>query len=699
MATNKYRIGIDIGGTFTDGILVDTATGDVSTSKVLTTPADPSLGFIQAVRKLLENGIEAQSIEHVVHATTVATNAIIEGKTAPVAFITTAGFRDMLEIARQIRPSLYDLQFEKPPPLVPRRYCYEVTERLDASGDVVTALDEESVRDVARRIKQAGMSTVAVCLLHAYRNPAHENSVGRILEEEIPDVAVSLSSSVVPEFREYFRASTTVINASVQPIIARYLETIEERLAEDGLTGDLLVMQSNGGVYSSEAAADRPVFMVESGPAAGSVAAATIGNALGVGNVISFDMGGTTAKASLIRDGQPSVTKDYTVGAAAQSGAGAFGGASGYPVRTPVVDLVEVGAGGGSIGWVDSGGALRVGPHSAGADPGPACYGLGGELPTITDANLILGRLDPAYFAGGEIRLNLQAASDAIEEHCATKLGLTVEATAHGIIEIATTAMVNALRLVSVQRGHDPRDFLLVALGGAGPAHIVRIAEELGASRVLIPREPGTASAMGLLSTDIRLESITTMINRLDEVEPGQIETAFESMKEQGLSELTNAGSVHSSVRVEQSVELRYYGQSFELTVPVPEGNFDVEWMKTLADQFHAAHEQAYGFRVDDEPVELVNLRSTAVGEIQRPGMKCIEGKGLSLQDALKSTRPVYFNSETGFVDTPVYDRTSLPTTATFQGPAVIEERDSTTVVLTGWSVEVDQFGNLLVTR
>ncbi len=699
MTDSNYRIGIDIGGTFTDGILIDAESGEVKTSKVLTTPTDPSQGFIDAVRKLLDDGVLANEVEHVVHATTVATNAIIEGKTAPVAFITTAGFRDMLEIARQIRPSLYDLQFEKPPALIPRRFCYEVKERLEASGDVVTALDEESVRAAASQIKDAGISAVAVCLLHSYRNPVHELAVGRILEEEIPGVAVSLSSSVVPEFREYFRASTTVINASVQPIIANYLETIERRLSEDGLNGELLVMQSNGGVYSSDAAAKRPVFMVESGPAAGSVAAASIGTELGSGNVISFDMGGTTAKASLIRDGRPSVTKDYTVGAAAQSGAGAFGGASGYPVRTPVVDLVEVGAGGGSIGWVDSGGALRVGPHSAGAEPGPACYGRGGDQPTITDANLVLGRLDPTYFAGGDIQLDQNAARLAIEKQCGSKLGLSVEATAHGIIEIATTAMVNALRLVSVQRGHDPRDFLLVALGGAGPAHAVRIAEELGANRVLIPTEPGTASAMGLLSTDIRLERITTMINRLDEVDPVKVGEAFDQMKSRGLAELEEAGSAHSSERVEQAIELRYYGQSFELTVPAPEGEFDERWLEALADRFHSAHEQAYGFRVDNEPVELVNLRSTAVGEIRKPGMRPLNRSTASLNDALKSNRPVYFDADSNFLDTPVYDRVALPSKAEFDGPAIIEEKDSTTMVPPGWHVSIDRFGNLRLNR
>jgi N-methylhydantoinase A len=697
--SRRFRIGIDIGGTFTDGTLIDTETGNVTTSKVLTTPEDPSLGFIRAVQRLVTNGVSPADVDHVVHATTVATNAIIEGKTASTAFVTTKGFRDMLEIARQIRPSLYDLQFEKPEPLVPRRLSFEVPERLGAHGEVITPLDESAVREVARQIGKAGVESVAVCLLHSYRNPVHEQRVGEILAEELPNIAISLSSSVVPEFREYFRASTTVINAGVRPIVGRYLTTIEKRLHKDGLDGELLVMQSNGGVYSSDAAVNSPVFMVESGPAAGSVAAAAIGVALGHPDVMSFDMGGTTAKASLIRGGRPSVTKDYTVGGTAQSGAGAFGGASGYPVRTPVVDLVEVGAGGGSIGWVDSGGALRVGPHSAGASPGPACYGLGGSEPAITDANLVLGRLDPGYFAGGEIPLDVDAARNAIEKHCASKLGLSVEQTALGIIEIATTAMVNALRLVSVQRGHDPRDFMLVAFGGAGPAHAVRIAEEVGVQRVLVPLAPGTASAMGLLSTDIRLESTTTVISRTESVDPAQINSSFEKMEKNGEKELAEAASAHTGTEFERWVEMRYYGQSFELSVPAPSGEINAASMADIVERFHAAHEQSYGFRVDNEPVEIVNLRSTAVGKIRKPDLTALPANGNTVATAVKRTRPVYFTNEQGFIETPVYDREKLPGNSQFNGPAIVEEKDCTTVVPPNWNVTVDEYGNLLANR
>ncbi len=718
---SRYRIGVDIGGTFTDGTLVDSTTGRVTTSKVLSTPSDPALGFISAVQKLLEmdDSIAPESIEHVVHATTVATNAIIEGKTAKTAFITTEGFRDMLEIARQIRPSLYDLQFEKPRPLVPRQLCFEVPERLDAKGQVVTPLDDLAVAEVVDRIAESGVEAVAVCLLHSYRNPDHEQRVGKALRARLPGVIISLSSDVVPEFREYLRASTTVINAAVSPIVSTYLASISEKLRATGISSELLVMQSSGGVYPAEAASRSPVFMVESGPAAGAVAAAALGSSLGYPNVISFDMGGTTAKASLIRNGKPHVTKDYSVGGVGQSGTGAFGGASGYPIRTTVVDLVEIGAGGGSIAWVDSGGALRVGPRSAGADPGPVCYGLGGKEPTITDANLVLGRLDPSYFAGGEMSLDPEGAREAIRKDCAEPLGLSIEEAAHGIVEIANTAMVNALRLVSVQRGHDPRDFVLIGFGGAGPAHAVRLAEQAGIPRILIPLGPGTASALGLLVTDVRMEGTATLIVRSDTVDPSIISREFERLESAGREAHRKAASASGAPVFERAVEMRYWGQSFELSVPAPDRpTIDDEWMSELVESFHEAHETAYGFRASDEPVELVNLRLTTVGKIARPQMRKLDTRasgdaGASV--ASKGKRPVYFAESAtgaggatgageaniaeskGFVQTTVYDRAKLPAGAVFSGPAIVEEPDSTTVVHPSWMVTVDDYGNLTI--
>ena len=699
----RFRIGVDIGGTFTDGTLVDSSTGQVTTSKVLTTPVDPASGFISAVNKLLgvNNEVDPDEIEHVVHATTVATNAIIEGKTAKTAFVTTEGFRDMLEIARQIRPSLYDLQFEKPKPLVPRQLCFEIPERLDAKGNVVTPLDEKALAQIVDQIAETGVTAIAVCLLHSYRNPYHEQKVGEAIKAKIPDVKLSLSSEIVPEFREYLRASTTVINSAVAPIVSTYLASIIEKLHSANINSELLVMQSNGGVYPAESASESPVFMVESGPAAGAVAAASIGSELGYPNVISFDMGGTTAKASLIRDGQPNITKDYSVGGAAQSGAGAFGGASGYPIRTPVVDLVEIGAGGGSIAWVDSGGALRVGPQSSGADPGPVCYGLGGKEPTITDANLILGRLDPNYFAGGEMTLDTEAANNAISEYCAEPLGLSIEAAAHGIVEIANTAMVNALRLVSVQRGHDPRDFILMGFGGAGPAHVVSLAEQAGIPQVLIPAEPGTTSALGLLVTDVRMESSATLIERSDQIELSKITNEFERLENSGRIAHSSAASASGEPIFERSIEMRYWGQSFELSVPVPDRKIiDADWMSELIESFHESHNTAYGFRADDEPVELVNLRLTTIGKIARPQLRKLDIISPDAKVAIKGKRPVYFgtdSSEGSVIHTTVYDRPKLPAGSVFNGPAIVEEPDCTTVIQPSWSVTVDDFGNLLI--
>ena len=563
----SVRIAIDIGGTFTDATLIDEATGAVSIAKVLSTPADPSEGFMRAVeRAFAEGGVDAGDVSFVVHATTVATNAIIEGKIARSGFVTTDGFRDLLEIARQVRPSLYDTRFEKPPPLVPRDRAVVVRERLTADGGVLRPLDESSVREAAAVLRREQVESVAVCLLHAYVNAEHERRVGELLAEELPGVPVSLSSDVAPEFREYLRASTTVINAVIRPIVQRYLERLEARLQEAGVRGKLLVMQSSGGIFSSEAAARRPVYMVESGPAAGVIASAHLGATVGRPDVLSFDMGGTTAKVGLIQDGRPSVTKDYTVGGHAGAGIGGMS-LSGYPVRTPVVDLVEIGAGGGSIAWVDSGGLLRVGPRSAGADPGPVCYGRGGTEPTVTDANVVLGRLNPAYFLGGELELDVEGARRAIAERCAEPLGLDVTEAANGIVEIANAAMVNALHLISVQRGYDPRDFLLVAFGGAGPVHANALARDAEMPALLVPPSPGIFSATGLLTTDLKRDAATTLLRRLEEMEPQEVDAAFAELEAAGAAELAGEGLSADAISSLRQLDLRYVGQSYELTL------------------------------------------------------------------------------------------------------------------------------------
>jgi N-methylhydantoinase A len=689
------RIAVDIGGTFTDATLIEEETGRVQIAKTLTTPADPSEGFMTAVERALSDAaLAASDVGFVVHATTVATNAIIEGKVARSGFVTTEGFRDLLEIARQVRPSLYDTQFEKPRPLVPRDRAVEVRERLGPKGEVVTSLDAATVRDAAAVLAREGVESVAVCLLHSYVNPEHERHVGAILAEELPGVPVSLSSEVAPEFREYLRASTTVINAVIRPVVERYLERIERRLADAGIEARLLVMQSSGGVFSSEAAARRPVFMVESGPAAGVIAAAHLGSTIDRPDVLSFDMGGTTAKVGLIRGGQPSVTKDYQVGGHASAGIGGLS-FSGYPVRTPVVDLVEIGAGGGSIAWVDSGGLLRVGPQSAGADPGPVCYRGGGTEPTVTDANVVLGRLNPGYFLGGEIGLDVEGARSAIEERLAKPLGLDVLEAANGIVEIANAAMVNALHLISVQRGYDPRDFLLVGFGGAGPVHANALARDAEMPAVLIPPSPGIFSATGLLTTDLKRDAARTIMRRLASLPVDEVESVFRELEAQGAHELEAEGVAADAIEFVRQIDMRYVGQSYELTIPAA-SPFTRESAEPLLERFHAEHDRTYGFAAEEEPVECVSLRLTTVGRIAKPPLRSLE-PGEAPEP--KERREVYFAESGGFVDCPIYDRYALPAEARIAGPAVVEEFDSTTVLHPGYGIRVDGQGNLIIER
>ena len=697
--TDQYRLGVDVGGTFTDAILLNESTGEVRTGKVPSTPSDPSDGFLQVVHRMLEqDDVAPETVKYLVHGTTVATNAIIEGNLSRTAFITTEGFRDLLEIQTGIRPVLYDLQFEKLRPLVPRYLCFGVPERLDFRGDVLVPLDEGAVRQIASQLRDEEVESVAVCLLHSYINPDHEKRIGEILGEMLPSVLFSLSSEVAPEFREYFRASTTVINAAIRPVVSRYLKNIQDRVRSSGVSGELLVMQSSGGVLTFQAAIERPVFMVESGPAAGVIAASYLGSSLGHENVISFDMGGTTAKVGLIENGTPHVTKDYEVGGtAAATEHGSRG--SGYPIRTPVIDLVEIGAGGGSIAWIDSGGILRVGPHSAGADPGPVCYGRGGTEPTITDANLVLGRLSPDYFLGGEMGLDVEGARRAIRERCADRLGMGVVEVALGIVEIANSAMVSALRQVSVQRGYDPRDFVLVAFGGAGPVHANRLAAELEIPTVLVPMSPGTTSAMGLLVTDIKHDYSVSLIKRADSLDLAVANDSFQRMKLEGQAALEREGVAPEDTVFLYQADMRYVGQSYELTIPLADGKLASGRLAGILDRFHKEHERSYGFKADDEPVEFVALRLSAIGSISRPRTRQMVASGRDLSSALKTSRPAYFAESGGLVDCHIYDRYKLQPGLEVPGPAIVEEIDSTTVIHPGYRAVVDNSGNLFLHR
>ena len=690
-----WRVGIDIGGTFTDAALVDGETGQVRVVKVLTTPEDPALGFMAALeRGLAECGAGGRDVAAVVHATTVATNAIIEGKTARVGMLVTRGFRDILEIGRQIRSRLYDVHLQKPAPLVPRRWSLEVGERLDADGAVLEPLDEREVRAAVRRLRAEAVEAVVICFLHSYLNPVHERAAAAIVRKEMPEAWLSVSSEVCPEFREYLRGSTAAVNAAVMPIVSRYVDALESRLAALGATAPFYVMQSNGGVMTSASAKERPVYMVESGPAAGVIAAGAVAAPYRYANVLSFDMGGTTAKVGLIQDGRLRLSTEMEVGAQAVTPLGE-GRGGGYPVRTPVIDLVEVGAGGGSEAWIDAGGALRVGPRSAGARPGPACYGLGGTTPTITDANLVLGRLDPAFFLGGEMRLDAGAARRAVASQVAGPLGLDPLAAAGGIVEIANAHMIGAMRLVSVQRGYDPRDFVLVAFGGAGPLHANALARELGIPTVLVPPSPGIASALGMLATDIRHEFVATRRLRLDGLAPAALDALFADFVAEGEARLDRDGVAPAERRVLRSADLRYHGQSFELPVTVPPGPLAASDMERLREDFHAMHERAYGYAAPEDPVELVNVRLAAIGVTPKPRRAALAEGGPSAAPALKGRRDVWFAETAGFRPTQVLDRGKLLRGNVIDGPAIVEEPDASTLVHPGWMATVDAHGNL----
>ena len=693
--SGAYRLGVDIGGTFTDVVVLSEDTGAVETLKILTTPDDVARGFLEGIDHVVAARLRPETIRHVVHGTTVATNAIIENRTARTALVVTRGFRDLLEIARQTRPDLYDLFCDKPEPLVPRDLCFEVTERLEADGRVMTPLADEELEPIAEAIRTREVASVAVCLLHSYRHPAHERRVAAFLAERCPGVLISASSDVLPEFREYLRASTTVVNAAIRPVVDGYLDRIASGLAERRAAGRLYVMQSNGGISGVDAVRERPVYIVESGPAAGVTAAVQIGRGAGVSNLISFDMGGTTAKAALVKNGRPSFSTDFEVGARAVSGRGSARG-WGYPIHTPVLDLVEVGAGGGSVAWVDSEGIMHVGPHSAGADPGPACYGRGGRESTVTDANLVLGRLATDNFLGGRIQLDLNAARRAIEERCARPAGLSVVAAAQGIVEIANASMVGAIRVVSVQRGYDPREFALVAFGGAGPLHANALAEALGIPTTIVPAEPGVTSALGLLLANLAHDFMRTHVSRLAQADVEELERTFAGFEREG-RKIISGEAPAAQVRLLRSMDLRYVGQSYELRVPVPDGTLRQDHLARIADRFHAEHARAYGFAAAEEPIELVNIRLTAAGDVAKPRPARATATEPSPPHP-KGARHVFF-TRVGFADTPVFDRGALANGHRVSGPALIGQVDSTTVIHPEYAGAIDSSGNIVICR
>ena len=694
-----YSVGIDIGGTFTDVVLLSPSGVLLAKHKVDTTPANLETCFMNGLqRAAAQQKLLPAAIGRILHATTVATNTVLEGKGARTALVVTEGFRDILEIARQRRPSLYDLKAEKAKPLVPRRLCFEVRERIGASGETIVDLVDEEMSRLAEVVREGRVESVVIALLFSYLNPAHEKRLKAYLERALPGKFIIASAEVIPEFREFERASTAALVGYLKPVFERYTRELARELDALGhAPGKLLIMNSAGGLMSPAAARERPHTVVESGPAAGVIAAATLARELGEQNVISFDMGGTTAKASLIEGGTYKTTTEYEIGGGMhQSLAMRF---TGYPIKAPMIELTECSAGGGSIASVDDMGVLKVGPRSAGADPGPACYGRGGIEPTVTDANVALGRINPDYFVGGEARLDRDRAIAAIEAKIARPLKLSVAAAAAGIIAVVNAHMVRILRVVSVSRGLDPRDFSLVAFGGAGPLHAADLAAELQIPRVIVPEAPGLFSALGLLWADRRADFGATARRLVDNANRAAIAQQLAMLESQASAWLDREAVPPGRRRLVRSADMRYPLQNYEINVTLPAGPLNVAWLRRACDSFHAAHERLYSYCDRAEQVQLVNLRVTAIGLTRRAQTRSAKIGAASPRHALKNERNVYFLETGSVAHCPIYERDLLLAGNRIPGPAVVEQADSTIVIPPSFAAQVDGRARLIITR
>jgi len=672
-----FIVGIDVGGTFTDLTAVDDATGHVVVTKVPSRPRNEAAAVLEGLAAL---GIEPRKVRRLVHGTTVGTNAVLERRGAPVAVLTTQGFRDLIEIGRTKRniPALFVPTFVRPRPVVERRRRFEVTERLGADGSVLVPLDPASVERALDGAVASGAEAIAVCLLHAYLSSAHERAIADIAKGRCPALPVSCSADVVAEYREFERFSTTVLNAYLQPLMDGYLGGLEQRLRAVGYAHGVLTVASSGGMMTTETARRLPIKTIFSGPAGGVSQACFVGGASGVRDLITYDMGGTSTDVCLVRDLAPLATSDGMVGA--------------FPVKVPQIDMHTVGAGGGSLAWLDVDGSLQVGPRSAGANPGPAAYGLGGTEPTVTDANVVLGRIGTARRLGGSISLDAARARRAVSD-LAARMGevMTVDALAEGIVRIAVARMTSAIREISIQRGHDPRDFTLVAFGGAGPMHALALADEIGIPRVLVPRHPGNFSALGLLASDIKHDDVRTRVGALRE-RWALLPDLFADMERGARRQLQLEGFDAAQQRMRRSLDLRYRSQAFELNLGLGDESLDA-----VEGAFHRHHQAMYGHADRTASIELVNARLSAYGVVARPAAAHHEGGGAGLDAALVERRPVRFDGAVH--DCPVWERERLPADAELRGPAIVEEFGATTVVPPGWRGALDAHGNLRLER
>jgi len=689
-----FRAGVDIGGTFTDIVLLGDA-GERYTKKVSSTVDDYARAIVDGLGQLLaEIGAADWRIAELLHGTTIASNAILELKGAKTGLITTRGFRDVLEIRNLRMPRLYDMSWTKPPPLVERRLRREVDERINAEGGIDRPLDEGSVERAVHALLDEGVEAIAVCLLHAYLNPAHEQRVKEIAARLAPAVTLCVSAEILPVINEYERTSTTVINAYVRPIVERYLGRLVAEVERIGIAAPLLLMQSNGGLTTARAAAAMPMHIIESGPAAGVVGVRALMAQIGIVKAISFDMGGTTAKASLIENGEATRAAEYQVGAGIVLGSRLLSGA-GYTLKVPAIDLAEVGAGGGSILWIDAGGALQVGPQSAGAVPGPVCYGQGGSEPTVTDANVVLGYINPDALVGGALKLDAAKARAAIEEKVATPLAMTIEAAAYGAHLVAASNMIRALKAVSSERGRDPREYALVAFGGNGPVFAAGMAEALAIPQVLIPPSAGVFSSFGLLYAEVEYFFTRTRKRLLRALVPAEIESVLDALEAEARARLGEDGFAPGRIEIRRSASLHYQGQSFELRVPLAAGPIGSAALTALEEAFGAEHERTYGHRAGaEEPVELVSLEIVGRGIPEAPRAALAAAARPAPDIAIGApSRPAYFGPVHGWVAARVVNRSTLATLQ--EGPLIVEEYDATTLVPPGWAARLDRYGNI----
>ncbi len=674
-------IALDIGGTFTDLVAFDLASGSILQAKSSTTPHDLAIGIRET---LLKSGLAIDSADTFIHGSTVAINTAIERTGARTALLTTKGMRDVYAIGRGNRPESYNFLFQRPEPYVPRRHTFEIIERLNATGEVIIALDEAGAEATASRLSDFKIEAVAVCFIHSWRNPDHEARVGDILRAVAPDIQMSLSHEILREYREYERTSTTVLNAYVGPRVSKYIGDLETLLEGLGFRGQLLIMQSNGGSMSPSTAKRIPVATMESGPVGGIIAAAETARGLGIADLIAFDMGGTTAKVSLVRDNQPDIAQGYFVG----------GVGGGHPVMLPVVDIVEVGAGGGSIAWLDEDGALKVGPRSAGGHPGPVCYGRGGVEPTVTDANVALERIGAGKFLGGEMPLDVAAARAAIETKIARPLGMSVNEAALGIVRIAIAEMSLAVRSVSIGRGHDPRDFSMVAFGGAGPVHAAAIARELHVPKLIIPRAPGHYSALGMLLADNRHDYVRTYYKALEDSDFHEIESIFSELTHEAGELLASEGTPPEAIHFQRYLDMRYSGQEFPIQTALDASQLESHDRGIIRSAFDRAHKKRFGHQAVDEPVEIVNLRLTAAGQRERSKFpEIVQGA----EGSVAGYRDVVFDDPDHPIRCAIFDRENLYAGQAIDGPAVIAEYASTTLLPPGCRLTVAATGDLVI--